>query len=80
MTWIALQTEAPKVGEWVLVWDSKKGFPIIAKWSGKYWKAVANNTKAESGAHWCRVRGPNGEACGMPVSAYELTKRDSQHA
>ncbi len=80
MNWIETKKQVPSIGQWVAVWDSKKGFVIVAKWAGKYWRAVANNTTKEAGTHWAIVKGPNGEVCGSPSSAYEKTKRDSQNS
>ena len=80
LTWIETAKQTPSAGEWVAVWDTRKGFFIVAKWAGTHWKAVANNTTKEAGKYWAVIHGPNGEKCGAPSSAYTATKRDSQHS
>ena len=80
MDWICTEQQKPIRGEWVLVWDSVKGFAIVAKWNGRFWQAVCNNTKAEAGRHWARIVGPDGNKSKQVQSVYEFTKRDSQSA
>lgn len=78
MNWICTADEQPKKGEWVLVWNIARNLAMMAKWTGRHWQAVGNNTKASDGTHWARVIGPDGSQCGAPHSAYGYTSRDSQ--
>jgi hypothetical protein len=78
-SWTLLEEKKPPIGRYVLVWSSRRKLSFKAKWTGKYWNSVGNNTSAKDGTHWCFVIGPNGEDCESVVGAV-FTRRDSQSA
>ena len=80
MEWISIKDAMPDKHEWVLVWNKNSQLAFVAKWNGKYWHAVANNTKLDATTHWQKIIGPNGERNKKPTSIYDFTNRDSQNS
>lgn len=81
MLWHKVEHEMPKIGLWVLVWNSDTKIASMAKWSGKRWSASGGICVAAAKvSHWTKVYGPNGEGNEQAVKPSYLTTRDSQHA
>jgi hypothetical protein len=80
MDWISIETQKPKVGEWVLIWDVDTKIPAMGKWTGAVWRCCFGNMSTKRARYWTRVRGPENQGNEQQYKSAMYTKRESQNA
>lgn len=82
MRWIAMEERKPPDGEYVLVWNARRGFATVAKYQRKRFSCVGCTHKVADVSHWAEVLAPDGQTKSRQQlwARPAFTKKDSQNS